>query len=67
MRLTGKTKLLKIYIGADAKYQGSPVYQKITLMCRQNGIAGVSVFHGPMGFGAKHQLKEKHLFELSKE
>lgn len=47
--------------------QGSPVYQKITLMCRQNGLQEFQSFTAQWVLELKHQLKEKHLFELSKD
>jgi PII-like signaling protein len=60
----GKAKLMRIYIGENDKWHNKPLYQALVESLRANDIAGVTVYHGILGYGANrriHQQKTMHL------
>jgi PII-like signaling protein len=60
----GKAKLMRIYIGENDKWHNKPLYQALVESLRANDIAGVTVYHGILGYGANrriHQQKAMHL------
>ena len=68
MKLEGEAVLLRILIGDTDKYKGKPVYEEIVLRARKFNIAGVSVFHGVMGFGANSRvIHSAHVLALSED
>src|SRR5579863_179873 len=61
---SGKAKLMRIYIGENDKWRDKPLYQALVESLRANEIAGVTVYHGILGYGANrriHQQKAMHL------
>ncbi|MCD6578832.1 DUF190 domain-containing protein [bacterium] len=68
MKLEGEAVLLRIFLGDKDTYKGKPVYEQIVLNARKNNIAGVSVFHGVMGFGANSRvIHSAHVLALSED
>src|ERR1700679_2484781 len=65
MKLEGKAKLLRIYLGENEKWQGKPLYEAIVTKCRQLDIAGASVFRGIEGYGASSRIHKAHLLRSS--
>jgi PII-like signaling protein len=60
--LTGKAKLMHVFIGEDDRWRGKPLYDAIVESLRANDIAGVTVYRGISGYGAHRQFhKEKRL------
>ena len=59
--------LLRIFIGESDKHGGRPLYKFITELCRERGIAGVTVFRGILGYGRSSVLHEQSLLKLSSD
>ena len=59
--------LLRIFIGEDDKFGGSPLYEAIVLKARELHLAGATVLRGPMGFGASSRLHTTKILRLSED
>jgi PII-like signaling protein len=55
-------QLLRIFVGADALWQGQPVHLAILTLLRDRGFAGASVFAGIEGFGSHGEIHFDRLF-----
>ena len=67
MQIPKQALLLRIFIGEDDKFGGSPLYEAIVLKAREQQIAGATVFRGPMGFGASSRLHTTKILRLSED
>jgi PII-like signaling protein len=67
MTLDGEGSLLRIYIGEQDKWHHVPLYEAIMLKARELGLAGATVFRGPMGFGAHSHLHTAKILRLSED
>lgn len=67
MRLPEEGMLLRIFIGDTDKYQGKPLYEQIVLKARELKLAGATVVHGVMGFGADSHLHTAKVLRLSED
>ena len=60
--LSGKAKLMRIFIGENDTWRGKSLYDAIVESLRTNDIAGVTVYRGICGYGAHRRFhKEKRL------
>ncbi len=59
--------LVRIFIGEDDRYEGKPLYKYITELCRDRGVAGVTVFRGILGYGKSSVVHEQKLLKLSSD
>ena len=60
--LSGKAKLMRIFIGESDRWGNKPLYDAIVESLRANDIAGVTVYRGIAGYGAHRRFhKEKRL------
>jgi PII-like signaling protein len=60
--LSGKAKLMRIFIGENDRWGGKSLYDAIVESLRANDIAGVTVYKGISGYGAHRRFhKEKRL------
>ena len=50
--MSGKGKLLKIYIGESDRYHGESLYHAVIKKIKAEGLAGATVLRGIEGFGA---------------
>jgi uncharacterized protein len=48
----GEASLLRLYINADERAQGKPLYEAVVLKAREMGSAGASVFRAEVGYGS---------------
>ncbi len=60
-----KGKLLRIFIGDADKWEGKPLHQALVEAARAQGLAGATVLHGVMGFGAHSRLHTASILRLS--
>jgi uncharacterized protein len=67
MQIPKQALLLRIFIGEDDKFGGSPLYEAIVLKAREQQIAGATVLRGPMGFGASSRLHTTKILRLSED
>lgn len=65
MKLSGKCKILKIYISEDSKYKGHNLYHALVFKLREIGMAGVTVTRGIEGFGQEKRLHTSRILDLS--
>ncbi len=67
MKLPSEGKLLRIFIGESASFEGQPLYEVIVLKARELGLAGATVLRGIMGFGASSRLHTSKILRLSND
>ena len=67
MKVESEGCLLRIYIGEQDKWHHTPLYEAIVLKARESGLAGATVFRGPMGFGAQSRLHTAKVLRLSED
>ena len=67
MHIEGEAKLLRIFVGESDLIHHVPVYEKIVLEARKEGLAGVTVMKGIMGFGASSRIHTAKLLRLSED
>src|SRR6058998_2300001 len=65
MQIPQQALLLRIFIGEDDKFGGSPLYEAIVLKAREMHLAGATVLRGPMGFGKSSRLHTAKILRLS--
>ena len=67
MKLEGKGKLLRIFIGESDHWHGKPLYQAIVERIREAGLAGATVVRGIEGFGADSRMHTARILRLSED
>jgi PII-like signaling protein len=65
MSLSGRCKLLKIYLNEDSRYKSHNLYHALLLKFKESGIAGVTVSRGIEGYGQGKKLHTMKILELS--
>jgi PII-like signaling protein len=65
MTLSENGQLLRVFIGESDTWAGEPLYRAIVLRAKDLGMAGATVLHGAMGFGANSRVHTTKLLELS--
>lgn len=64
MKMEGKARMMRIYIGESDRWQDKPLHEALVQAMRANDIAGVTVYRGIQGYGAHrrfHKDKPLHL------
>ena len=64
VKIEGKAKMLRIYIGESDQWQDKPLHEALVRAMRANDLAGVTVYRGILGYGAHrrvHRDKPLHL------
>ena len=67
MKITGRARELRIYIGESDQYQGHPLYQAIVRLAKEQGLAGATVLRGLEGFGANSRIHTANILRLSQD
>lgn len=67
MNIDENAKLLRVFIGESDKYEHIPVFEKIVMEARKEGLAGASVFKGIMGFGQSSRIHTSKILRLSED
>lgn len=67
MKIIGEAKLLRIFVGENDKSGTIPVYERIVLKARENGLAGATVFRGIMGYGSRSKIHTSKILRLSED
>jgi PII-like signaling protein len=65
MKLSEDGQLLRIFIGESDRWQGEPLFRAIVLKARELGLAGATVLHGTMGYGANSRVHAAKLLDIS--
>ncbi len=66
-RLIGKQKLMRIFIGSDDTYDGTPLFKAIVNYCKEQDIAGATVIRGIYGYGASSVIHSSRSLVLSQD
>ena len=67
MKIAGKGKLLKIFIGECDKWQHEALYHVIIKKIKEHGLAGATTIRGIEGFGANSRVHTKGIEVLSQD
>jgi len=67
MKLEGPGQLVRIFIGEQDRWQGTPLHEAIVSRARCEGLAGATVVRGMMGFGAKSRIHTAKVLRLSED
>lgn len=65
LKIEGKAKMMRIYIGESDKWQDKPLHRALLESMRANDIAGVTVYRGILGYGAKGRIHKDNALHLS--
>jgi PII-like signaling protein len=67
LRIEGKAKMMRIYIGEDDRWKDRPLYKALVEAMRANDIAGVTVYRGILGYGAHRRMHSDKPLHLSRD
>ena len=67
MKTSEKDVILRIYFGESDHIKGKPLYEQIVLKARELHLAGATVLHGILGFGADSRLHSSRVLALSND
>ncbi|MBE0650552.1 MAG: DUF190 domain-containing protein [Bacteroidales bacterium] len=67
MKMKRESKLVRIFIGDSDKISSIPVYEKIVIEAKKEGLAGATVFKGIMGFGGTSRIHTSKILRLSED
>ena len=67
MKPIGKACLLRIFLGESDRWQHRPLYEVVVTKAREAHLAGATVLHGRMGFGANSKLHTAKVLRLSED
>ena len=65
VKIEGKAKMMRIYIGESDQWQGKPLHQALVRAMRANDLAGVTVYRGILGYGAHRRVHKEKPLHLS--
>jgi PII-like signaling protein len=65
IKLQGRAKMLRVYVGEDDRWEGEPLYEAIVKKLRMMDIAGATVYRGIMGYGAQQRVHKGGFLSLS--
>jgi uncharacterized protein len=65
MNLSENGQLVRVFIGESDSWNGQPLYRAIVMKVKELGLAGATVLHGTMGFGANSRMHTSAILELS--
>ncbi len=67
MKLSGKVKRLKVIIGETDRVYQRPLYEAIVYAAKKYKIAGATVTHGIMSYGAESMIHSVKIFSLAND
>lgn len=67
LKIEGKGKLLKIFIGESDKWEHEALYHVIIKKIKEHGLAGATTIRGIDGFGANSRVRTKNILALSQD
>lgn len=59
--------ILRIYISSTDQSDHAPLYENITFRAKKEGIAGVTVLKGMLGYGASSVIHSYKFWEISEK
>lgn len=67
IKMEGKAKMMRIYIGESDRWKEKPLYLALVEAMRANDIAGVTVYRGILGYGAHRRVHKEKPLHLSRD
>ncbi|MGP8261050.1 MAG: DUF190 domain-containing protein [Acidobacteriaceae bacterium] len=67
LKIEGKAKLMRIYIGESDRWKDKPLHKALVEAMRANDIAGVTVYRGILGYGAHRRMHKDKPLLLSRD
>jgi PII-like signaling protein len=67
VKIEGKAKLMRIYIGESDKWHDQPLHEVLVRAMRANDLAGVTVYKAIMGYGAHRRIHKDKPMHLSRD
>lgn len=67
MEVENQHTLLRVFIGADDRFDGKPLFAAIVETLRRNDLAGATVLKGIEGFGKSSRLHTSSVLRLSED
>lgn len=65
LKRESKAKLMRIFVGENDKWRDKPLHRALLESMRANDIAGVTVYHGILGYGANRRIHRDTALHLS--
>lgn len=65
VKIEGKARLMRIYIGESDQWQGKPLHEVLVRAMRANDLAGVTVYRGVLGYGAHGRVRKDKAISFS--
>jgi PII-like signaling protein len=65
LKRESKAKLMRIFVGENDKWRGKPLYRALLESMRANDVAGATVYHGILGYGANRRIHRDTALHLS--
>jgi len=67
VKTSEKDVILRIYFGEKDHIKGRPLYEQIVLKARELNLAGATVLHGILGFGADSRMHSSRVLTLAND
>lgn len=65
LKIEGRARLMRIYVGESDRWKDIPLYKALVEAMRANDIAGVTVYRGILGYGAHRRIHKDKPLHLS--
>ena len=65
IKIEGKAKLMRIYIGESDRWQDQPLHEALVRAMRAHDLAGATVYGGILGYGAHRRVHKEKPLNLS--
>jgi len=67
MEMSKQVKLLRVYLSNTDKIDHQAAYEYLAYLAKEEGLAGVTVFKGIMGYGASCKVSSEKLWSVSEK
>lgn len=67
LKLEGKAKMMRVYIGASDEWEGEPLADALIKRFHLLDLAGVTVYRGLMGYGATGRIHRRKIWRSADE
>ena len=67
MKIEADAKLVTVYVNGTDQWHSQPLYEAIVRVCKEGGVAGVTVVRGVEGYGGGGRVHTTRLLELSED
>ncbi len=67
MKIEGKARLMRIYIGESDRWKDKPLHQALVEALRANDLAGATVYRAISGYGAHRRVHRESPLHLSRD